>query len=110
MQREVEGIYLADAVYAYIVSLVTATRNHPLVRQGGSPRASLALMRLSQAAAFLAGRDYVIPEDVEGILYDAVAHRLILDTQAKMQGRSTRDILGDILSGVEIPGTGMRRA
>ncbi|MDL2225650.1 MoxR family ATPase [Eubacteriales bacterium OttesenSCG-928-M02] len=106
MQTDVENIYISEPIFDYVVRLVNATRQHPLIAQGGSPRASLALMRLSQASAFLQGRDYVIPQDVAEILYDAVGHRLILSQKAKLEGVSAKDALSQVYRGVEIPGTG----
>ena len=78
MCREVERVHISDEVLRYIVRLTGATRSDPQVAQGASPRATLAVAAASRAAAFLRGRDYVLPEDVQCIWVDAVAHRLIL--------------------------------
>lgn len=97
MQREVEQVYVSDDIYDYIIRLVTATRCHPLIAQGGSPRASIAVTRLAQAAAWLNGRDYVVPHDVKLLFQDAVGHRLLLSTQAKLDGVTAARLLDDIV-------------
>jgi len=77
LREETERVHVSDEVLRYIVQLVNATRSHPQLLQGASPRASLAVMSVSRAVAFLRGRDYVVPEDVQCIWTDAVAHRLL---------------------------------
>ncbi len=77
-RRAVAQVYLKDEVAQYIISLITATRTDPLVHQGGSPRATLAVAAMARAFAWTAGRDYVLPEDVKAVFRDTVAHRLIL--------------------------------
>ncbi len=83
MRGEVEQIFVKDSVIDYIVALVTATRSHPLIRQGASPRASLALTAMVKAVAWLNGRDYVLPADVRLIFQDTVAHRLLWAPEAE---------------------------
>ena len=78
LREMVSAIHIADEVLDYLVRLATATRTHPRILQGASPRATLALASISRACAFLQGRDYVIPEDVKAIFVDTIAHRLIL--------------------------------
>lgn len=78
LREEAGRVHVSEAVLQYIVQLVNATRNHPQLMQGASPRAALAVMSVSRAVAFLRGRDYVIPEDVQCIWTDAIAHRLLL--------------------------------
>lgn len=78
LRKAVAEIHIADGVLDYLVRLAAATRSHPRILQGISPRATLALASISRACAFLQGRDYVIPEDVKAIFVDAAAHRLIL--------------------------------
>ena len=77
LRRLVDNIHISDEVLQYIVRLVNATRSHPQLAQGASPRATLAVAAASRATAFLRGRDYVIPEDVPCIWRDVIAHRLI---------------------------------
>ena len=78
LRQAVDRVYLSDEVMAYIVSLVSATRSSPRILQGCSPRATLAVASAGRAAAFLGGRDYVLPEDIRWIWCDTVAHRLLL--------------------------------
>ena len=77
LREMVDNIHISDEVLQYIVRLINATRTHPQLAQGASPRATLAVAAASRAAAFLRGRDYVIPEDVQCIWRDVTAHRLI---------------------------------
>lgn len=104
----VSDLRIDDAVFEYIVSLVTATRKHASLALGASPRASVALMNLSQAYALIHGRDYVIPDDVAGVFHSAIAHRLILRQEAKLNGVSLSDVLGEILRTVPVPFKGQR--
>lgn len=77
LRTAVDHIFIAEDLLDYIVRLVGATRSHPRILQGASPRAALALASASRAAAFLHGRDYAVPEDIRSIFPDAIAHRLI---------------------------------
>ena len=77
LRSQVDRVFVDDAVLDYILRLVRATRAHPQLAQGASPRASISVAGLSRAVAFLQGRDYVVPEDVKYIWVDAVAHRLV---------------------------------
>lgn len=96
----VEQIFLSDEVSAYLVRLVGATRSHPQILQGASPRATLAVAAMSRARAFLQDRDYVIPEDVSAVFADTVAHRLLL---APGTGAEERALLEEILESVKPP-------
>ncbi len=78
VRRETACVHISDEVARYIVELVSATRTHPMVHQGGSPRATLAVAAMSRAMAWVQGRDYVVPQDVKGVFRDTVAHRLLL--------------------------------
>ena len=97
--RAADAVYLSDEVLDYIVRLVGATRDHPLIVQGGSPRATLAVAAVSRAAALVQGRDYVIPEDVAGLFRDVVTHRLLLAPGV----REGQDPVGDVLRTVQPP-------
>ena len=95
MRREVEGVYLSDALLDYIIRLAGATRGHPMILQGASPRASIAVAAMAKAAAYLQGRDYVLPEDVRYIFRDTVEHRLLPAPQS--EGKPlTREILKSV--------------
>ncbi len=103
LQRTVRGTYLDDSLKAYIVELVNATRTHPDVALGASPRGSLALMRLSQAVAASQGRDYVIPEDIRSVAVAALAHRLSLNPERQMRGLNGEEIVEELLAAQPAP-------
>jgi MoxR-like ATPase len=100
MAREV---HVARALQRYIVSVSDATRNHPDLYLGASPRASIMLLRAARAFAASEGRDYVIPDDVKALVVPVMAHRIIPAPDAAMQGRHQAAILSDILREVPIP-------
>ncbi len=103
IRRLVSTVHMDDELYRYIVTLVTATRKHPSLSLGASPRASVALVHLAQAYAFLRGRDYVLPDDIAGLLRPAIAHRLMLRQEAKLAHQTAQDILTEILRTTEVP-------
>lgn len=103
IQDQVAAVYASDDLFKYIVRLVTATRNHPDLRQGASPRASVALASMARAVAWVQGRDYVIPADVQFIFTDTVAHRLLLTRQAEQDQKTVQDICSGILRKVPAP-------
>lgn len=103
LQDEVEKTYLSDSVVGYIVSLVGATRNHPDILRGASPRATLAVTAMAKAVARLRGRDFVTPGDVKEVFVYTVAHRLLLSPKAEAQGRQPQQILQDILAATPAP-------
>ncbi len=104
LQEYISNIYVDDRIYEYIVSLATATREHPMVKLGVSPRGTLALMQLSKGIAVAMGRDYVIPEDIAYILGDVFEHRLMLNSKAKLSDYTASDIISEILKSVPVPG------
>jgi MoxR-like ATPase len=112
MQRAVREVYVDPAIADYIVRVVSATRSHPDVYLGASPRGSLALYRASQAFAALTGRDYVIPDDVKALAEPALAHRIILKTAASIRGVEARSVVSEMLMSVPIsaprPAAGVR--
>jgi MoxR-like ATPase len=110
LQLGVREIYVDSAVSDYIVRLVNATRSHPDVYLGASPRGSLALYRAGQALAALHGRDYVIPDDVKALAEPALAHRLIVKTAATIRDVEPATIVGEVLDTVpiEAPARGER--
>jgi MoxR-like ATPase len=99
----VKQVHAAPALRRYIVDLVRATRSHAAVELGGSPRASLALLRASRAFAAVAGRDYVVPDDVKELALPVLAHRLILSPEAQMQGTEPEAVVTELLTRVPIP-------
>jgi MoxR-like ATPase len=102
LQAAVRDIYVDPAVADYIVRLVGATRTHPDVYLGASPRGSLALYRAGQAVAAMAGRDFVIPDDIKSIAEAALAHRLIIKTSSSMHDIEARQVVGELLSTVPV--------
>lgn len=103
MREEVSRVFVHEEIYDYIVRLARATRGHKSIRQGVSPRCSVAAMALSQACAWMDGRDYVVPEDVRAIYPDCAAHRLLLTAQAKAQGQQPRELLAELLHKTPAP-------
>lgn len=106
IQREICEVYIKDSVYRYIVSLVRATREYSRLLRGGSPRATIALVRLSRAAAWLNGRDYVTPGDVAEQFPYIIRHRIFLNGGAEMENVTKEDIIRDITESVERPPLG----
>lgn len=96
------------SLYKYLVLLVSATREHRSVSLGASPRASLALKRLSQAYAIMHGRNYVVPEDISDIFRAAIGHRIILKQEAQLGGVTCAAVLEDVLKSVPVPFKGER--
>ncbi len=102
MQHGVREIYVDSAVSEYIVRLVNATRSHPDVYLGASPRGSISLYRAGQAYAALGGRDYVIPDDIKRLAEPALAHRLIIKTSASIRDVDSSTIVRELLESVPI--------
>ena len=103
MQAGIERIYVADSITRYVVALVRATRTNPRLQVGASPRGSLALLKLSRARAALAGRDFVIPDDVKSVAVPALAHRLILRPELWVQRVRAEAIVEECLAAVPTP-------
>jgi MoxR-like ATPase len=103
MQGVTEVVYVSPSISAYIVDLVGATRTSPMVQVGASPRGSLALMKLARSRAVLAGRDFVIPEDVKSVAVPALAHRILLKPEVWVQRIRTDDLIRKILESVPAP-------
>jgi MoxR-like ATPase len=104
----VADLRIDPELYRYIVNLIGATRKHSQLALGASPRASVALMHLSQAYAFIRGRNYVLPEDIAAVFRPAIGHRLMLRQDAKLKGITSDEILGEILRATEVPYKGKR--
>ena len=100
--------HLADTVYDYIARLSGATRVHPMVRLGISPRGALALCRCAKAAAFAAGRDYVLPQDVQEMAPYVFSHRLMLSAKARLNELSAESVVTEILSCTPMPAMTVR--
>lgn len=96
-------ILVAPPIRRYIAELTAATRAHPRVRYGASPRGSLGLLKAAQASALLAGRDYAVPDDVKLLALPVLSHRLILRHEERAKGASAAAVMAEILSGVPAP-------
>ncbi len=103
MKEAVSKIYIKDDIMKYIVELVAETREHSKIYLGASPRASLAIMRTSKVVAMMAGRDFVIPEDIQYIAPFILNHRIILTPDAEMEGTNTQNLIKEIIKGKEVP-------
>lgn len=103
MQDAIENVHVDDDIETYIVSVVQETRKHGQVEVGASPRGSLALMKLSQTKAALAGRDFVLPDDVKSVAVPALAHRLILKPDPWIKGIKPKVIIDKVLTTVPVP-------
>lgn len=104
MQKEVEDIFIHDTIIEYIVALIQKTRSHERIYRGASPRASIALMNMAKAGAYLDDREYVVPADVKEIFHDVVGHRVLLRNDGLRHDQDVESILQDILDSVEEPG------
>ena len=103
MQQAIEQVHVADSVRAYCVELVVGTRESQSTAVGASPRGSLALLKLARCRAALAGRDYVLPDDVKAIAVPALAHRLVLRPELWVQRVSAEDVVRAVLDTVATP-------
>ena len=101
--REAAAVEVKDSIYEYVTHLTQATREHPLVQLGISPRGALAVCRMAKAYAYLHGRDYMIPEDVAAVFPDVCAHRLVLSTKARMMEERPETVIRSILDSVNMP-------
>ena len=101
-QAAARDIHIADQVKVYVVAVVNATRSHPDVYLGASPRGSLALARASQAFALLQGRDFVLPDDVKRLAAATLAHRLILQPQARLKDLAATTVIAEVLASVPV--------
>ncbi len=103
MQYLVEKVFVHDSIYEFITKLVHETRENSLIELGVSPRGTLALMNMVKATAFLSGRDYVIPNDVQYVFKDVATHRIILKAKARVNNITVDKLLDDILRMVSPP-------
>ena len=103
MADAAKRVYIAPAIKAYLVDLANASRRHPHLSLGMSPRATLALQRVARARAAAGGRSYVIPDDLKAMAEPVLAHRLLVTPEAQLQGISAGDALTEVLRSVPIP-------
>jgi MoxR-like ATPase len=103
MQAQVKEIHLDDAVAAYLVAITRSTREHASVFLGASPRATLSLVHASKAYAYMHGRDYVIPDDIKYLAPYVLGHRMILHSEARIDGATVTSVLQSIFEQVRVP-------
>jgi MoxR-like ATPase len=103
LKRAVEDVRIGDELKRYAVDIVNATRNAPGVRLGASARASIALMKSAQALALFDGFDFVTPEQVQELAVPVIAHRLVMEPQARFSGMTGRAVIGEILKKLPVP-------
>lgn len=103
MQDEVRTMRVEDSVRQYIVAICRATRDHEDIELGASPRATMALYRTCQALAAIRGRDFIIPDDVKTMAPHVLTHRLIINPQTRLRGRTPEDVIRDVAKTVPVP-------
>ena len=96
-------VRFSDELRHYVVTLVGATRGHPKIQLAASPRASLALMKVSQAMAVFEGVDFVSPELIQSVAVDVIAHRMVLMPEAKYSGATARQIVAELIETTPVP-------
>lgn len=102
-RRSIEQVYIREELLDYIAAMVHATRNHSDLFLGASPRASLALMKTAKAAAAIAGRNFVTPEDIQYVAFSVLNHRILLTPEREMEGFTTKEVIDEIIRQIEIP-------
>lgn len=106
MQEEVRNIHVEDTILEYVTALAMASREDEMIRLGVSPRGALAVVRMAKARAYLKGRDYVTPEDVQRVFVDVCGHRIILNPRARVAELTAGDILKRVMERVKSPDSG----
>jgi MoxR-like ATPase len=103
LQNQVRQVHLVKSLRSYILNLVHATRDHPSLALGASPRGSLALFRAAQAHAAMQGRDFVIPDDIKHVAVACLAHRMFLNPENLLSGETTTEVVQELLKQIEVP-------
>ena len=103
LQHDVRDVRVEESVRGYIVQVARATREHPAVELGASPRGTLALYRTSQALAAISGRGYVIPDDVKTLAPYVLTHRIMISPQTRLRGRTPEEVMVEIVDSVAVP-------
>ena len=101
--EDVQNVTFSESLCYYVAQLAAATRMHPAVELGASPRASLALMQASRAYAYIMGRDYVIPEDIAALIKPVFSHRIALRQEMRMKKQSVAGVLDEVLASIAAP-------
>ena len=103
LQQKVRQVHVVESIRRYILDLVNSTRDHPSLSLGASPRGSLALFHTAQAYAAMLGRDYVIPDDIKYVAVPCLAHRMLMNPENALSGETTREVITELLSKLEVP-------
>ena len=103
LQQEIKEVFVDDTIKRYIVDIVNQTRGHGSVYLGASPRGSIALMKAAQAYAYMHGREYVLPDDIQYLAPFVLSHRIILKSEAKFEGISAEEIVNRVVARVPVP-------
>ncbi|OAS84669.1 MULTISPECIES: AAA family ATPase [Metabacillus] len=103
LQNEIQHVFVDETIKNYIIDITGKTRKHPSIYLGASPRASIALMKAAQAYAFITGRDYIIPDDIQFLAQYVLPHRIILRSEAKFEGKTAEEIVSDIIIRTTVP-------
>ncbi|KAF0816303.1 MULTISPECIES: AAA family ATPase [unclassified Cytobacillus] len=103
LQTEIKEVHVDETIKRYIVEIANGTRNHSSVYLGASPRGSIALMKAAQAYAFMYGRDFVLPDDIQHLAPAVFVHRIILRSEAKFEGVTAEEVVGRVIARVPIP-------
>lgn len=103
LQEMVKQVYCSPEVRMYVATLVAATRQEPALTLGASTRAAIALIHGAQACALLAGRDYIIPEDVQHMALPVLAHRLVLSPESRMKGITAQSVVMKVMNSTPVP-------
>ena len=103
LQARARGIFLEPSLRDYIIELVSATRTHPMVSLGASPRGSLNLSHAARAFAVISGRDFVLPDDIKQLAVPILAHRLVLRPEARIRNTSAKEVISQIISATPVP-------
>jgi MoxR-like ATPase len=103
LQNKIQEVYVDETIKHYIIDITSKTRKHPSVYLGPSPRASIALMKAAQAYAFITGRDYIIPDDIQYLAPYTLPHRIILRSEAKFEGKTAEELVNDMIITTHVP-------
>jgi MoxR-like ATPase len=103
LQQARRGIRVSEPVREYIADIVRATRDHPAIQFGASPRGSLSLMRAGQARAALRGREFILPDDIKYLARPVLAHRLILSEEERLRGEDSDHFIDELIGQISVP-------
>ena len=103
LQEKVTTVHLSADMLKFITNIVRSTRSHPEVLLGSSPRGSLALMQTSRAMALIDGRDFVMPDDIKKMARYTLSHRIVLKTEAQVEGKTKQQVIEEVLRTVVVP-------